>query len=378
METLKIAFYTDSYLPSRDGVVTSILNTRAELERRGHEVYVFASGGKKTAALAKKDKHLSVIKGIKFNKYPQYTIGLKTSENSRIFHIQPDIIHAHTPFNAGLFGYRASAALGTKFIGTFHTMVFSEDAISSYLTKNRTAVRISRYFMLRYLKWFYSKTDSIIAPTDYVKKALNNHGMKNVIVIPTGMDFSSLRMINRKTARNALNIKQNDKVILYFGRVSKEKNVELLIKSAKPLSAVGFRIVIAGAGPLLKELARLNKKIGNKNTKFAGFVREEDLPNYYAAADMFCNPSKFETQGLVNLYAAFYGLPILMPAGTAQEELLKYSKCGETFNPNSIRNLVDTANKIYDSKDSYRFGRIVREFDIKKTVDKLLSLYRHV
>ena len=64
-----------------------------------------------------------------------------------------------------------------------------------------------------------------------------------------------------------------------------------------------------------------------------------------------------------------------MPEKTAQEELLKYSKCGETFNPNSIRDLVDKVNRVYERKEVYRFGRILREFDIKRTVDRLLSVY---
>ena len=84
METLKIAFYTDSYLPSRDGVVTSIINTRKELERRGHEVYIFASGGRETTKLSKKDKKLYVIKGMQFKRYPQYTMGLINRESARV------------------------------------------------------------------------------------------------------------------------------------------------------------------------------------------------------------------------------------------------------------------------------------------------------
>ena len=93
---------------------------------------------------------------------------------------------------------------------------------------------------------------------------------------------------------------------------------------------------------------------------------------------MLCNPSTFETQGIVDLYASFYKLPILLPKKGAQEELLNYAKCGERFNAHSIRDLVEKANVIYDNREGYKFDGIVREFDIKKTVDKLIALYNKI
>ncbi|MGC8533428.1 MAG: glycosyltransferase [Candidatus Parvarchaeum sp.] len=378
METLKIAFYTDSYLPSRDGVVTSIINTREELQKRGHEVYIFASGGSLTAKLAKKDKRLFVIKGMQFKKYPQYTMGLINRESMRIMEIMPDIIHAHTPFTAGLFAYRASIQLDSKFVGTFHTMVFSDEAISAYFTNNKAAIKLSKFVVMRYLKWFYSKADSIIAPTLYVKRILENNGLKNIQVIPTGVDFNSMRIEKREKARKQLGLKSKDKVILYFGRISREKNIDILIKAAKPLSASGFKVVIAGSGPYINELILLSKRIGNKNVVFTGFVKEKDIPLYYAAADMLCNPSTFETQGIVDLYASFYKLPILLPEKGAQEELLNYAKCGEKFNAHSIKDLVEKANIIYEHTNRYKFDGVLKEFDIKNTVDKLIALYNKI
>ncbi len=378
METLKIAFYTDSYLPSRDGVVTSILNTRKELERRGHEVYIFASGGKETSKLAKKDERVYIIKGMKFKKYPQYTMGLISKESSRVMEIMPDIIHTHTPFTAGLFGYRASMLLNTKFIGTFHTMVFSDEAISAYFTNNKAAIKLSRFVVMRYLKWFYSKTDSIIAPTDYIKDILKKNGLKNIKVIPTGIDFNLMKTERREKARRLLGLGIKDKIILYFGRVSKEKNIDILVKAAKPLSANGFKVIIAGAGPYIGELITLSKRIGNRNVIFAGFIKDEDIPLYYSAADILCNPSTFETQGIVDLYASFYKIPILLPENSAQEEMLNYAKCGEKFNAHSVKDLVEKANLTYGNITKYSFGRIIKEFDIKRTVDKLVTLYNKI
>jgi 1,2-diacylglycerol 3-alpha-glucosyltransferase len=70
-ESLKIAFYTDAFLPAVDGVVVSILNFRKELEKRGHEVYIFASGNAKTRQMVRNDKRVTIIRSIAFKKYPQ-------------------------------------------------------------------------------------------------------------------------------------------------------------------------------------------------------------------------------------------------------------------------------------------------------------------
>ena len=137
-------------------------------------------------------------------------------------------------------------------------------------------------------------------------------------------------------------------------------------------------MIIAGFGPYIKELVSLSKRIGNRNVIFTGFVKEKDIPLYYSASDLLCNPSTFETQGIVDLYASFYRLPILLPEKGAQEELFNYAKCGERFNAHSVKDLVEKANAIYDHSDRYKFDGIVKEFDIKRTVDKLIALYNKI
>jgi 1,2-diacylglycerol 3-alpha-glucosyltransferase len=73
-ESLKISFYTDTFLPAVDGVVISILNFRRELEKRGHEVHIYASGNQKTKQMVKGDRGVTVIPGVTFKKYPQYNL----------------------------------------------------------------------------------------------------------------------------------------------------------------------------------------------------------------------------------------------------------------------------------------------------------------
>src|SRR5580704_5053514 len=108
-ESLKIAFYTDSFLPAVDGVVISILNFRKELEKRGHEVYIYASGNEKTKQMTKGDKRVIVVRGLKFSKYPQYSLALfPMSSRLRLMNVKMDINHCHTPFMMGVHGLISS------------------------------------------------------------------------------------------------------------------------------------------------------------------------------------------------------------------------------------------------------------------------------
>ena len=192
MEKLRIAFYTDTYLPAIDGVVKSILSMRENLENLGHEVYIFAAGTKETISMAKKDKHLFVVRGIRFRRYPQYTIALRPWFRDKIKELRPDIIHSHTPFSLGLLAAHAAKITGAKLVSTFHTMVFSDEALSGYSSTNYTAKRIEKALLMHYLNWFYKKSDLVIALSNITKQLLLDQlRLKNdVKMIPIGIDLN--------------------------------------------------------------------------------------------------------------------------------------------------------------------------------------------
>ena len=103
-ESLKIAFYTDTYLPAVDGVVTAIINSKRELERRGHRVSIFTSAESRSRPLTEIEKNVYAVHGIKFKKYPQYRRALfPFLAASKLSQINPHV--QHYPVSA-LAGYR--------------------------------------------------------------------------------------------------------------------------------------------------------------------------------------------------------------------------------------------------------------------------------
>ncbi len=375
---LKIVFYTDTYSPAIDGVVNSIKQSRRELERRGHKVYIFTAGTAETAAFEKSDSGLTVLRGIRLRRYPQYTIALKPVFSTKLKDLHPDIIHSHTPFNMGILAVHAKKLTGARLVSTFHTLVFSDELLAAFLSRNRIIKALGKFALMRYLKWFYQKSDVVIAPSVYIRDMLKSKlGLKGRIdVIPEGVEFMTTENnLSKSSARKKIGIHTDGKILLYLGRVSPEKNLALLLKYGKQLEDSGFTIIIAGDGPYMSECIALSKKYGLKTIRFPGFIKEDMKRYYYAAADVFCNPSLFDTQSLVDLEAMSHSLPILVPKSSAQTDFLSKGKCGEAFNGVNGDDLVKNALKIANSPRAYHTRRVAEKYDIKHTVDKLLQTY---
>lgn len=373
---LKIAIFTDSYLPAVDGVVTYITRTRKELERRGHRVYIFAAGNSRTKELCRKDKRLFVFKGVKFVKYNQYTISLNPYMTKMIKKIKPDLIHSQTPFSMGLMAIVSKNLYGTKMINTFHTLVNSDDMVKSYFNSNKAIKSISKKLVEMYFKWFYSKSDLVIAPSDYSRKVLEKIGLSNVIVIPNGIDPQP--KVNKSRARKMLGISDDYKVLLYLGRLGYEKNLRTLVLAAGGFVDKNILLIIAGMGPALNELRELAAANNLSNVRFVGFVPENMKKYYYASADIFVNPSTIEVLSTVDIEALYTGIPILVPKNSSQENLILGGKRGETFDGSRPDDLCAKAALMLKNIKKYSPKKGIEEYSLKNSVNSLLSAYYSV
>ena len=372
MHKMRIAFFTDSYYPAVDGVVSYINLVREELERRGHEVYIFAAGNGKTQKLVEKDKKLFVFRGIPFPLYKQYTISISPLMGRKIREIEPDLIHAQTPAFMGIMALIASKWYSKPFISTFHTLINSEELIRGFV-KNEIITSASKTLIDNYIRWFYSVSGTVIVPSESSRSVLLSMGINNIYVIPNGIKIG--KRIRKSYARQIIGIKRNEKVILYLGRISHEKNLDLLLSVADRLEKNDIMIIIAGDGPYLDKLKHETRLLRLSNVKFTGFVPEEKKALYYSAADLFINPSNFETFSIVDLEAMSNGLPILVPSGTAQEEYLRSGKCGEAFRKNDGLDLYEKVLYMIENTEEYTPFNCAKKYSVEKSVSKLMKVY---
>lgn len=377
MEPLNIAFFTDSYLPAVDGVVISINNFKEELERRGHNVYIFSAGPPK-----RKDSpmpNVFLTKGIRFRKYPQYTLAMFPFMSSlKVKQLGIDVIHAHTPFMMGVSSLMIAKLNKIPIVGSFHTMFTDKAVIREYASQNPLAVRLADRYSWSYARFFYNKCNSVIAPSAATQSLLKAERIANTTVVENGVDT---RLFNTKASgaatRRLLLGKSEEKLVLYVGRISKEKKISTLIKAAHHLKRENIRFVAVGTGPALPHYKKMARSYGLNNFKFAGFVANSELPKYYAAADLFCIPSTFETQGIVCLEAMACGKPVVAADYMALHSLIQNGKNGEKFRPQSSIDCAHKIEKVLHSPSRYTgMKETTEKFSVERTTDKLLKVYK--
>ena len=134
----------------------------------------------------------------------------------------------------------------------------------------------------------------MVAPSNSIKSLLERKGIGNIDVVPNGVDTKRFTpQVKGAKLKHIITGDDSSKLVLYMGRVSKEKNIGTMIRAAKVLSQKKKRIkfIIAGTGPAMDYYIKLvHKNRLEKIVKFAGFVSEKELPKYYAAADLLCMP----------------------------------------------------------------------------------------
>jgi 1,2-diacylglycerol 3-alpha-glucosyltransferase len=381
-ESLCIAFYTDTFLPAVDGVVTSILNFRQELMRRGHDVYVFASGDSNTKAMTKMHKNIFVTNGMKFKNYPQYNLALFPFLSTlKLSRVKVDVIHAHTPFTMGFYALLQAKVSRTPLVGSFHTLFTDKAVLDEYITDVHLRKLAYRYSW-PYAKFFYNKCDEVIAPSETIKTLLGSKGIGcgNTCVVPNSVDLKrfNTKVDGGKTRKHILNGKKG-KVVMYVGRLSKEKRLDTFIKAARLLKDKDINFVICGDGPARSYYHEMVSSMHLNKVKFTGFIDHKALPEHYAACDLFCIPSTFETQGIVSVEAMASGKPVVGADYLALKELIKNGYNGEKFAPGDFYGCARKIEKVLYNIDSYK-GMVdtAKKYSIEKTTDELLSSYKAV
>lgn len=378
---MTIVFYTDSYIPAVDGVVTSIVNFSAELKRRGHKVYIFTSGDSATR-FKSRNKNVIVIKGIKFKNYPQYNLALFPFLSSlRLYRINPDIIHVQTPFTMGLSGIVSAKLSRIPVVSSFHTLFMDKSILKEYAPKNKYIKNLFFRYSWKYTRFFYNSTSNIIVPSDSIRRMLQKHGIRSKVhVVPNGLNQNYFNAgVRGGSLRRKLFQGRQDKIVLYVGRLSREKKLEILIRAAKILDS-SIKFVVVGDGPAGEYYKEMVEKSGLQDRfRFVGFVTHRDLGRYYAASDLFCIPSTFETQGLVALEAMACGKPVVGASKFALKDIIKNGKNGELFAPNDYKSCAGKIRKVLNNTKRYKYTvETARNYSVEKMTDKLISVYKKV
>ena len=316
---MRIGIFTDTYPPYINGVSTSIVMLKNALEKQGHQVFVVTVNADKMSYKYEDNNKIIRIPGVPIGIYDYRLTGiypLKAINKIKKWHL--DVIHSHTEFGVGTFARIIAKQFCIPLVHTYHTMY--EDYVH-YITKgyfNGTSKKIVEYLT----KFYCDKTATeLIVPTKKTYDLFKNKYKieRNVHIIPTGIEIE--RFSNNKKnlpkilkLKEKYNIKDNDKVLLFVGRLGKEKSVDFLIKEhCNIIKKYPFcKLLIVGDGPDFEYFKKLVKKYKiEDNVIFTGKVPWEEVPLYYHMANIFVTASVTETQGLTVIEAMSASLPVV-------------------------------------------------------------------
>jgi 1,2-diacylglycerol 3-alpha-glucosyltransferase len=330
---MKIAFFTDSWLPNVDGVVTSLVNYRGELEKNGHQVWVFTTGKFLPTNRLPKDAHVVRYPAVPFPPYPQYRIALfPYGSAATVARHGIDLVHCHAQASMGPPAIVTAKALQKPLVGTYHTMIPQGVKL---VAKDPISQRVAENVTWRAIKAFYKPFDLVTAPSQAAVDSLRENGVKTpTVVVPNGVDTHLFNpRASGASVREALKLQKGEKVILAAGRVSFEKNFDDLVKALpNVLKETPARLVIAGKGPAERDVRNTVRRLGlEKHVTFVGFLTKTHLAQYYRACDVFATASTFETQGLTVLEAMACEKPVVGCDYLAIPEAIKDNRNGFLF-----------------------------------------------
>ena len=368
---MRIAMITDSYYPTRDGVVTSITITKKALEDQGHEVFIVAPDPGESQRM----DDVIYIGAIKFKSYDGYFIPIKPSDAlKRLEDLDVDVIHIHGVAVMALRGWYYAKKLNKPVVMTFHTMV--GDVLGYYSPVNLDPDFLEKW-MWKYLRFILRRMDSVIVPTPGIGRELASkaEGL-DICVIPTGTDVDRFHPgIDGSSLRERYGLGDR-KVVAHVSRLSYEKNIDLVIRSMMDIDAM---LVIAGSGPCEKDLKSLVQELGMQDkVVFTGFLDGADLPMVYGLADVVVSASEFETQGLSILEAMACGVPVVCRDARAFHDIITDGRNGYLFS--DPEGLTDAIRRGLAASDEVIEGELetAQENSRERSAAKLLELYGNV
>ncbi len=379
---MKIAVFTDTFLPTVNGVVNAVRNFNRMLTARGERVKVFTEG-KTPGALTLDGAEVYRYRAFTFLPYPEveYSVDVigPVRDASRF---KPDIVHAHTPFVMGYCAWRVARKLKVPLVGTFHTPV--EEYVMYVAKRFETNRRILKRIVKAYQNWFYNRCDVIIVPAKSAAKYLDVKD-KRIEVVSNGLDLSRYGTAGREEFREKFGL-GDAPVILHGGRLSFEKRVDSVIKAMPSVlkNMPGARLLIVGKGPARKSLEALVEKLGiHKSVAFAGYVSDEDFPRAFAAADVLVLNSPVETQSLIVLEAFATGLPVVGADAGAIPDAVVPGENGFLFKTDDNEAMAGYLIRILNDKglrEKLKEGALktAAEHSLEKSTEKLLAVYASV
>ncbi len=335
---MKIALFTETFLPKVDGIVTRLSHTVDHLQRDGHQVMLFCpEGGIKEYKGAK----VYGVSGFPLPLYPELKLALPRPAIGHVLQqFAPDLIHVVNPAVLGLSGILHSKLHKIPLVASYHTH------LPQYL--QHYGLSFLEGLLWELLKIAHNQAALNLCTSTAMVEELAAHGIERLDLWQPGVDTELFHPdLASQEMRSHLSQGHPDSpLLLYVGRLSAEKEIEQI----KPiLEAIPHgRLALVGDGP---HRQNLQNHFAHTNTHFVGYLKGQQLASAFASADVFVFPSRTETLGLVLLEAMAAGCPVIAARSGGIPDIVTDGVDGYLFDPNApIQQAIDLTIKLLREK----------------------------
>ncbi|MDD5264390.1 MAG: glycosyltransferase [Candidatus Bipolaricaulis sp.] len=371
---MRIGLFTDAYLPEITGVTTAVSQLRAELERLGHETYVYAP--RYDRPYEEEPRTFRFRAGGVFA-YKTARMAVPYSHEASKSFGALDVVHSHTPFSLAYAAFAAAYRHRLPHVQTYHTY------LSQYRHYIPRPIRPSVRAAERYSAALCNRCSVITVPTRSIHDELVRFGVRRPIrILPFGPDMNVYARPAVWEPRAAMRIPNGAPLLLYAGRMAEEKNLRFVLEAFAKVHQAAENAVMAwaGDGPLRAWLEEEGDRLGLHDAlRFPGFLDRQRLTDLYKETDLFLFASKTETQGLVLAEAMAGGAPVVAVRAMGVRDVvadgvsgLLVSESADEFAESVVGTLADPALRARLSEGA---RRAAEEMSLQNCARRFAEIY---
>jgi glycosyltransferase involved in cell wall biosynthesis len=362
----RVAAFTDSYLPTVNGVTYTVETWRDRWERRGGRMDVVYP---RSDHDPRPGEH--PVGSLPFPFYEGVRVGVPGVPDAVA---GADLVHAHTPFGLGIAGLRLARAHDLPVVGHYHTPTSEYAEYLAFADPIERAVERSAE---GYERRFLDRVDLVVAPSDrtaeHVRETVRTS--TDVVTLSNGVDIDFFRPVETDQFRARHDLPDGP-LVGYTGRHGYEKNLGAIVDAAGDLDVT---LVFGGDGPAREDLETRAREAGVE-AHFLGFLDRAELPAFYSVLDVFAFPSPVETQGIAALEANACGTPIAGVASAALADTIDQGETGYKAPPGDTAAFRDVIARTLSERERLREACLDRRASVSvdHSVDRLAEIYERV
>ena len=371
---MRIGMVTACYKPVINGVTNMVFLYKRHLEEAGHEVTIFTLGEPDPAG-----EEAGVIRSpaIPIGGYGYY-FSVRYSDRAQALMSQMEIIHCHHLFMSVEMAHRYARC---PIVYTNHTRY--DLYTGSYISLPQPAADA---IMRQIWPEFTDFADVVITPSESMRRVMLDFGVRRPIcVVENGVDLQPFRQPVKAYARGVLGIPEAAVLLIYVGRLSAEKDADVLLEQFAIARDIvpELHLMLVGKGPLQGALSQLAHQLGvAEHVHFTGAITYDEVVNYLAAADLFATASVTEVHPLTVIEAMAASLPVVAIASPGLVDTVEPGRTGIlTTQPDGglAAAIVGLAMNRERRRQMGAAARAASErFDIRNTIARTLSLYEEL